>query len=181
MKRRSDDTKKSKAVWTPEEDEALLQAVKDEQIDREAEGDAEDEEEDWDEIAKSIPGKSPVQCFKRYLALSKKTASQPKVAPEESGVDEDSKRPSTESKRSAAVKSDPEEEGKEKDEDEEGEEETGERSSKRARNEGGDAGPSWPEEETDLLKKLVEQYKESKSSQSDREQFIPHSLTVSHV
>ena len=76
MKRKSEDTKKSKAVWTAAEDDALLKAVLEDQQDREAEGDG-DEEEDWDEIAKSVTGKTPVQCLKRYLVLNQKQSGAP--------------------------------------------------------------------------------------------------------
>jgi Myb-like DNA-binding domain len=169
MKRRSDDSKKSRAVWTAEEDEALLKAVKEDKEDREAEGDGEDDE-DWDEIAKFIPDKTPVHCLKRYMALSSKgKASQPKASPTmESEPDEDSKPQAREPAESTTFKSDSE--GQiQHDEDEEGEEETGEKPNKRARGEGEDAGPIWLQEETDLLKKLVEQYEESECSQDDLE------------
>ena len=71
-----DDSKSSKKSsktqqWTAEDDDNLLMAVLEDQQDREAEGNG-DDEEDWDEIAKFVPTKTPVQCLKRYLALNKK-------------------------------------------------------------------------------------------------------------
>ena len=57
MKRRSDE-KKSRVSWSTTEDDGLLKAVLEDKQNREAEGDAEDEE-DWDEIAKNIPDKTP--------------------------------------------------------------------------------------------------------------------------
>ncbi|CAB9503764.1 expressed unknown protein [Seminavis robusta] len=74
---------KKKSAWTASEDDALLKAVIEDQQDREAEGNG-DEEEDWDEIAKSIPNKTPVQCLKRYMSLNKK--GQAKGAPEPQSV-----------------------------------------------------------------------------------------------
>jgi hypothetical protein len=169
MKRRSDDSKKSRAVWTAEEDEALLKAVSEDKEDREAEGDVEDEE-DWDEIAKFIPGKSPVHCLKRYMALSSKgKANQPKTGQDvQSDNEEDTKPPAKKATESSTFKSDSEGH-KQHDEDDAGEEKFGENPSKRARSEVEDAGPTWPEEETDLLKKLVEQYEESEYPQDGAE------------
>lgn len=51
-------------TWTSEEDDALLKAVIEEQ--------EEDGEEDWDAIAQLIEGKSAVQCLKRYIQLNQK-------------------------------------------------------------------------------------------------------------
>lgn len=165
MKRRNDEIKKAKAVWTAEEDDSLLKAVKKERADRAAERDAEDEE-DWDEIAKSVLGKTPVQCLKRYMTLNSKLKASTPIEPP---AEQDSKPPAREPKETAATKRDPEEATeKEEDEDDDGDDETGEPSSKQARTEGGETGPSWPQEETDLLKKLVEQYKESKLFSSDQ-------------
>ena len=71
--------KKLKKEWTATEDDALLQAVYEDRQDREAEGNG-DDEEDWDEIAKLLPHKTPVQCLKRYMMLNKKGSA--KGAPE---------------------------------------------------------------------------------------------------
>merc|ERR1712238_534593 len=70
MKRRSDD-KKTRVSWSAAEDDGLLKAALEDKQNREAEGDA-DDEEDWDEIAKNIPGKTPVQCLKRYMVVNKR-------------------------------------------------------------------------------------------------------------
>lgn len=67
--------KKDKKPWTPAEDEALMLAVLDDKKRREVEADEseedgrvdEDDEEDWDEIAESVPGRTPVQCLRRYM------------------------------------------------------------------------------------------------------------------
>ena len=78
-------TTKEKKPWTAEEDEILMIALLAERKKREAEkGDSDDEdthedndseddgEEDWDEIAKNVPGRTPVQCLRRYIkTLSK--------------------------------------------------------------------------------------------------------------
>lgn len=69
--RATDQSKKSKSAWSAAEDNALLKAVVEDQTDRDAEGNG-DDEEDWDEIAKSIPNKTPVQCLKRYMSLNRK-------------------------------------------------------------------------------------------------------------
>ncbi len=169
MKRRSEDVKKSKAVWAADEDEALLKAVLEEQQGRESGGEAEDEE-DWDEIAKSVPGKTPVQCLKRYMMLnSKKPSNEPATPPMVPAAKPDiaegeMKRSTSSSKptKEEEEDDDDEEEDDEEKEDQEGEDESGEKESKRARSEADDVAPFWPQDETDLLKKLVELYKDSK-------------------
>lgn len=70
-------SKKQRRVWEAKEDETLMLAVlKDKQrLDLEADESDEDEdedsdesdEEDWDEIAKAVPGRTPVQCLQRYM------------------------------------------------------------------------------------------------------------------
>ena len=80
MKRRSDE-KKSRVTWSDVEDGKLLKAVLEDKQDREAEGDTEDEE-DWDEIAKNIPNKTPVQCLKRYMVLNQRKSEAKPSAPE---------------------------------------------------------------------------------------------------
>jgi len=155
MKRRSDE-KKSKVSWSATEDDALLKAVLEDKQDREAEGGDAEDEEDWDEIANSITGKTPVQCLKRYMIINRrKTGGSSPVA----------KSPATESTTNA----DSEEETKdsfqderkaeEPDEDDEVEDEE-EKEPKRARKEG-DSSMRWPQDDLDLLKKLVENYKDS--------------------
>jgi len=126
MKRKSED-KKAKVVWTPAEDDTLMKAVLEDQQDRDAEGN-EEEDEDWDEIAKSVEGKTAVQCFKRYMKLNEKKAGDAESAP---SVKEDD---SPAAKKAKTTK------------------------------EKGESAPGkvWSSEEVELLKKLVEQYKESK-------------------
>lgn len=77
---------KAKIVWTPKEDEALMIAVleerktrdeKEDEVDEDEEDDFEEEEEedweviDWDLISESVPGRSAVECLKRYLKHKK--------------------------------------------------------------------------------------------------------------
>jgi hypothetical protein len=128
-KRKADDTKKGKANWTASEDEVLLKAVIEDQQNREAEG-QEDEEEDWDEIAQSLPGKTPVQCLKRYMLLN------------QSGGDDDDSAPVSKKAR---------------------------RASKAKQKEEAVDPFNWSKEDIDLLKKLVEQYKDSKCGQFSRD------------
>ena len=133
MKRKGEDTSKKSKVFTAEEDDALLKAVLEDKQDREAEGQG-DEDEDWDEIAKSVPGKTPVQCLKRYMALNQKQGVESDAAP---GVD------ASESKD---------------DDDEEGS--PASKKLKRAK-EKSEKHQQWTGDEVELLKKLVEQYKDS--------------------
>lgn len=127
--------KKSKNTWTAAEDDALLKAVLEDQQDREAEGNG-DDEEDWDEIAKAVPDKTPVQCLKRYMALNK------------NGTDP------TESAQSETP--------------------DGKLTAKKARKDI-DSSSRWTTEEVELLKKLVEQYKDSKCMWSQ------YNLSQSHI
>lgn len=181
MKRRSEDTKKSKAVWTDDDDEALLKAVSEDQKNRATDGDAEDEE-DWDEIAKSVPGKTPVQCLKRYMALnSKKQAAEPKAASPASAATSEEANPAAEpddakpSPVQAEVKTEEPSEAQEKDDD------MGEKPSKAPRIESADGSAEWPEDESDLLKKLVEQYKDSKYYLHERSKCDASTPFVSHL
>ena len=120
--------KKSKSTWTAAEDDALLKAALEDQQDREAEGNG-DDEEDWDEIAKAVPNKTPVQCLKRYMSLNKKLESKGADSAGASGDDQpespDKKPPAKKQKKDADTS-------------------------------------KWTSEEIELLKKLVEQYKDSK-------------------
>ena len=53
--------------WMPLDDQALLKAVKEE---RDSRGNNQcEDDEDWESIAEKIPGKSAVQCVKRYISL----------------------------------------------------------------------------------------------------------------
>ena len=147
MKRRSED-KKSKVSWSASEDDALLKAILEDKQDREAEAGEAEDEEDWDEIAKSIAGKTPVQCLKRYMVINsrKSSESSSKLDTADSNTNAD-----TEEDKKAASGGDVEEDA----DDEE------EKEPKRARKEG-DASLRWPQDDLDLLKKLVENYKDCK-------------------
>lgn len=70
---------KSALVWTAEEDDALRKAVEHDGLENG------EEEEDWDEIASKVPAKSAVQCLKRHLILKAKG----KTAPPNSAVKEE--------------------------------------------------------------------------------------------
>lgn len=129
-KRKSgDDQKKSKNAWSAAEDDALLKAVLEDQQDREAEGEG-DEEEDWDEIAKAVEGKTPVQCLKRYLIVNRKQESPPDATSPESSKDNEIDSPVAKKAKRPKKESDP-------------------------------SSKSWTPDEIELLKKLVEQYKDS--------------------
>ena len=156
MKRRSDE-KKSKVSWSATEDDALLKAVLEDKQDREAEGGDAEDEEDWDEIAKSITSKTPVQCLKRYMVINRRKAGR------SSSVNKTE--PATELTTNAdseeETKIPSREEGKvDFPEDDEVEDEE-EKEPKRARKEG-DTAMRWPQDDLDLLKKLVENYKDCK-------------------
>lgn len=81
--------KKGKTSWSPAEDEALMMAVEEDRKRRQADGDEEDEE-DWDEISDSVPGKTAVQCFRRYTGqLKAAEASAPAASARRSRDDRD--------------------------------------------------------------------------------------------
>ena len=160
MKRRSDE-KKSRVLWSASEDDALLKAVLEDKQDREAEGGDAEDEEDWDEIAKSIPGKTPVQCLKRYMVINRRKSGGEPSPPSNTAL-----------VPASTTKADPEEESKTSsreerkdndgpDENDEAEDDDGEKEPKRARKEG-DTPTRWPQDDLDLLKKLVENYKDCK-------------------
>ncbi|CAJ1915836.1 unnamed protein product [Cylindrotheca closterium] len=137
MKRKSGDVKKGKSYWTPEEDEALLKAVQDDQNRRDADA---EEDEDWDEIAKEVPEKTPVQCLKRYMALSqKKEAKASSPTPKDDGDD------------------DYDEEEGEDDGDSDGQSAKKQKSTSKDN----DGSGKWTPDEIELLKKLVEHYKDT--------------------
>mmetsp|Transcript_36962 Transcript_36962/g.106443 ORF Transcript_36962/g.106443 Transcript_36962/m.106443 type:complete len:462 (+) Transcript_36962:216-1601(+) len=133
---KSEDSKKTKTPWTAEEDDALLKA---------AEGEKEKEEDedewDWDEIAKAVPGKSAVQSYKRYKDHLKTPS-----------------KPSAESE--AKAKTDEEEKDEEEDIDDDEEDEIESRPKKKARKEE-TSNAEWSFSEIELLRQLVEQYKDS--------------------
>ncbi|MGK3748443.1 MAG: hypothetical protein ACI8RD_000735 [Bacillariaceae sp.] len=189
MKRRSDE-KKSRVSWSATEDDGLLKAVFEDTQNREAEGDAEDEE-DWDEIAKKIPDKTPVQCLKRHMILIKRksndddggggednisstaaaaaaaaasitttdtdtTTTAKTTSQEERKMTLEEKVKEEEEKGAPPVDDEEEDDDDNDDDDEEG------KDSKRPRKEG-DPSTKWPQDDIDLLKKLVENYKDCKS------------------
>ena len=131
--------KKSKNAWTVTEDDHLLKAVYEDRQDREAEGNG-DDDEDWDEIAKLMPNKTPVQCLKRYMELNKKGKA--KGAAEIAAASGDDTPDSPEMNPPPA---------------------------KKPRTESTDpaGGSRWNTDEVELLKKLVEQYKDSKLQEFD--------------
>jgi len=156
MKRRSDE-KKSRVSWSATEDDALLKAVLEDKQDREAEGGDAEDEEDWDEIAKSISGKTPVQCLKRYMVMNSRKSDEALTAAKQESViestanadsEDDTKVPSRDERKVAVA-----DDNHEADDDEEKE-------PKRARKEA-DHSTRWPQDDLDLLKKLVENYKDS--------------------
>ncbi|KAL7579924.1 hypothetical protein ACA910_004925 [Epithemia clementina (nom. ined.)] len=153
---RSASKRKPVATWTSEEDEALLRAVIEEQD--------EDGEEDWDAISQMIEGKSAVQCLKRYIQLNQKETNANANNNLVASVT-DSPSQEKETKESAPVEpNDPvlEEEEEEEDDDEDEDDDSPSESKKSSTlppvSEG--AG-KWTQEEMDLLKKLVETYKDS--------------------
>lgn len=62
--------KRRKAQWTAEEDEALVRAMAQERHNAGLTDDDEFEDEDWDAVAENVPGKSAVECFKRYTIMN---------------------------------------------------------------------------------------------------------------
>jgi hypothetical protein len=137
--KRKSPPKKGKTTWSPAEDEALLAAVEQDRKKRQSEG-GEEDEEDWDEISNAVPGKSAVQCFRRYSShLTTGEAGFSAVAgnrrsreDRDQGVSDES--PSPASKRS---KTDSVEEG------------------------------DWTPDELELLKKLVEHYNDTSPRWND--------------
>lgn len=131
--------KRSKPGWTPEEDEALLRAVSQEH--RGGLDEEEHEDEDWDAIADHVPGKSAVQCFKRYSKISKGR-----------------KLSRSESMASSSMGDHSQEYEEENDNDDQGSER---KPSPTDASPPCDGAGDWTEEEIVLLKRLVETYKDS--------------------
>jgi Myb-like DNA-binding domain len=135
---------KQKSTWSPSDDEALLKAVKDDHT-KESDG-GDDEEEDWDEISKSIPGKSAVQCLKRYILISSNKSPQAKVPK--------AKVASLRAERSSNHSSSVSEDDEENDEVE--------APNKRLKHDDVDTGGvEWEPEELELMRKLVEQFRDA--------------------
>ncbi|GAX29402.1 hypothetical protein FisN_16Hh158 [Fistulifera solaris] len=120
--------------WTEAEDEKLLDAVK-----QEHKNHAEEGEEDWDLISEMIPGKSAVQCLKRHMELTS--------TGQASSVEGRDERAEKKSKRSDASKQSDSGNDDESSGADDGKEDTD------------DIEGNWEPEELELLRKLVEQYK----------------------
>ena len=125
--------------WTAGEDSALLQAIAN---DYQRHQETQDEEEDWDAIAKAVKGKTAVQCLKRFMALNVDGKPPPLPTGKSANQSSIAERPGKRQKNSYDEDDD--------DGDEEGSDEpatTG-------------AG-IWSTEDVELLQKIVEQYKDA--------------------
>lgn len=169
-------TRRQRKPWTAEEDEKLMMTVMEEQkrIELEADesdednndggGGSEDGEEDWDEIAKSVPGRTGYQCWRRYQRhLNKRidssskagTAARPTSSPKaksqgSSPASSDKKRSSSEVTQAESLSI------------------PSPKKTKMASTSKESASPSkWSTEETNLLKKLVEQYEDTSTRWND--------------
>lgn len=209
MKRKKDD-RRSRISWSAAEDDAPLKSVIKDKQSRDVAATAsedgehavpdpgdEEDEEDWDEIAKSVPGKTPVQCLKRYMNLNQRGRSKgttadlscssvganvtkvstppPSKLPttgdisydraSQTGRQDDHRKLTVEEKqaidRRTIEKTRPEllDDGDDNDDDGGGDE-YDRRESKRPRRET-DGSILWRQEDVELLKKLVESYKDS--------------------
>jgi hypothetical protein len=132
-KRRRDegDKKGGKNIWTAVEDSYLLKAVVEEQNSRKDSG---DDEEDWDVIADAIPGKTPVQCLKRHMILNTQEGQAQVVAAREEASESERKKVKPETATAIATEEDIDNDPEDS---------------------------KWSTEEQELLKKLVEQYKDT--------------------
>ena len=175
--------KRDKRPWTPEEDEALMLAVLDIKQKRGFDENEEDDE-DWDEIAESVPERTAFQCYQRYIRYLHKPSSSSRTddlslelnhtttaKKEDKGTKSVSTRSKIGSLKDDEDYEDQPDPGKRK-------RGAGESSSKKTspKESSGskkksaqvdastrDASPSkWTPEETQLLRKLVEQYQDSK-------------------
>lgn len=152
-------SKKQKSDWSTSDDHSLLRAVA---AEREKRGDGgddrdddDDEEWDWDEISKSVPAKSAVQCLKRYLILSQKPRQQRKplhetIPPKLSRAKATSLR-----NNSSSVSDDGNE-----DVDDDDDDDNNIQDSKNFKTEDSDSA-EWDPEDVELLRKLVEQYRDT--------------------
>lgn len=149
---RSASKKKPAAPWTADEDEALLRAVIEEQ--------EEDGEEDWDAISQRIEGKSAVQCLKRYIQLNQKESN----ANSNNLVASVTDSPSQEKETKESVSHESNDQLKdceEADDDDEEEDEMDSSGKKRSLTSASEGAGRWTQDEMDLLKKLVESYKDT--------------------
>lgn len=127
--------KKPAAVWNAEQDGALLKAVDEDRAARSGPA-ASEEEEDWDSIAEKVPDRSAVQCLKRYLVLKVQEQNGNNSNSSSNGDFPPTKRRRQDSDTAAAA------------------------AAAASVNEsyGGD---DWAPDEVELLRKLVEEYKDS--------------------
>mmetsp|Transcript_3532 Transcript_3532/g.9919 ORF Transcript_3532/g.9919 Transcript_3532/m.9919 type:complete len:495 (+) Transcript_3532:267-1751(+) len=162
MKRRSEE-RKSRVSWSAAEDDALLKAVLEDKRDRESEGGDVEDEEDWDEIAKHIPSKTPVQCLKRYMVINRTQDDEPSAPSKSKSTTSTAAtaaaETSTNDNTEVDKKIEPQEQTAKDDADADFDEEE-EKEAKRPRKEG-ESSSRWPQDDLDLLKKLVENYKDS--------------------
>ena len=129
-------SKRRRTPWTASEDEILMKAVAKERETADVDDEDDFEDEDWDIIAQSLPGKSAVHCFKRFTKLTR-------------GKKLD---------RSASISSSLGTQPHDADEmDDEGS------TKESAANEASanDGAGDWSEDEINLLKRLVETYKDT--------------------
>ncbi len=183
----SSPVKRDKRAWTAEEDEALMLAVLDIKQ-KKGTDENEDDDEDWDEIAESVPDRTAFQCYQRYIRYlhkpsasrmedlemeattkrdnskdkgtqnSKKMSTRAKAGNLKDDTDYDDqadvgKRKRGTSSETVSKKSSPKEPSSSKKKAAQPETSSSSR----------DASPSkWTTEETQLLKKLVEQYQDGK-------------------
>jgi Myb-like DNA-binding domain len=158
--RATDPSSKKKSAWTAVEDDILLKAVVEDQQDRDADGNG-DDEEDWDEIARAVPNKTPVQCLKRYMSLIRKGgakgSSEPVIpVPKAEAATAPSPTPAPTPESASAAEA-----AAASGDDAVDSSEMLTPLAKKPRKDADSSG-RWTTEEIDLLKKLVEQYKDSK-------------------
>lgn len=130
--------KRRKPGWTPAEDEILLQAAAKERAQLQDEDDFEDE--DWDIIAQSLPGKSAVQCFKRFSKIGKKLSRSTSVSSSLGTQSQD---------------------GEEDMDDEEESNSSPKGNGSKNPSPVSDGAGDWTEDEVNLLKRLIETYKDT--------------------
>lgn len=148
---RESEKKNVKKIWTDVQDAALLQAVTNEpDFD-------EDDEEVWDRIAQHVPDKSAVQCLRRFMVLPKQAVD---VAPMNI--------PPPPCASTSDAHADESEGDDEEDEDLEEEDDDDSLQRKRQKTSDDDDDPDeqepddgWSGEETELLRKLVEMYRDT--------------------
>jgi hypothetical protein len=149
--------------WTAEEDQALLQAVAAEHSERQGQhGDAAksvDEDEDWDAIAQSVPGKSAVQCLKRYMILQQqKSEENASAAPSASST----RITRSKAQASPSIPNDSHTKKSSEEDDVGGGEDDDEEQEDISEPDASASGAGlWTSDDVELLEKLVEQYKDA--------------------